>query len=136
MILAISLASATATTLKGRRAKSAISHRGAFSLPFTPQDRRRATNKERAERRIPHLRYAAEPFLAAARMGLWRQSQPGGEVTAGFESFGIRDQRFDGSRRDAPTHGIVISRRMSSSGFTSPTIPRSSLSIWRVNAWI
>ena len=35
MILAILLASAIATTLKGRRAKSAISHRGAFSLPFT-----------------------------------------------------------------------------------------------------
>lgn len=54
MILAILLASATATTLKGRRAKSAISH----------------------------------------------QSQRRGEVTAGFKSFGIRDERFDRSRRD------------------------------------
>lgn len=35
MILVILLASATATTVKGRRAKSAISHLGAFSLPFT-----------------------------------------------------------------------------------------------------
>lgn len=35
MILAILLASAIATTLKGRRAKSATSHRGALSLPFT-----------------------------------------------------------------------------------------------------
>ncbi|WP_292326076.1 hypothetical protein, partial [Mesorhizobium sp.] len=35
MILAILLASAIATTLKGRRAKSATSHGGALSLPFT-----------------------------------------------------------------------------------------------------
>ena len=35
MIRAILLASATATTLKGRRAKSPISHCGALSLPFT-----------------------------------------------------------------------------------------------------
>ena len=40
MIRAILLASATATTLKGLRAKSPISHRGALSLPFA----RRRTN--------------------------------------------------------------------------------------------
>lgn len=66
-----------------------------------------------------HFRHAAEPFLAAARIGLRRQSQPGGEVTAEFESFGIRDQRFDGSRCDRSNDrncrpwavGILVTRR-------------------------
>ena len=93
MMRAILLASATATTLKGRRANRAISHWGALSLPRdVPQDRSRAKDQQGAERWIAHFRYPAQPLLAAARMGPRCQSQPGGEVTAGLEPVGIWNQ--------------------------------------------
>lgn len=60
MILAILLASATATTLKGRRAKSAISHRGAFSLPFTRRKTDVAPQTSVSAKPIPLLQNSNE----------------------------------------------------------------------------
>ena len=72
MIRAILLASATATTLKGRLARSALSHGGALALPLMSQDRSGAKYEKGAQHRIAHLRDPAEPLLATARMGLRR----------------------------------------------------------------
>ncbi|WP_247542889.1 hypothetical protein [Bradyrhizobium sp. 146] len=136
MIAEILLASATAATLKGRRAKSAISHRGAFSLTFTRRktDVAPQTSGERSVG-LPIFDMPPSRCLPPLEWGFGISPSQAAKVTAGFESFGVRDKRFDESRL-APTPGIVISRRISSPRFTSPTIPRSSLLTWRVNAWI
>lgn len=69
MILIILFASAMANTLKGRRAKSAISHRGAFSLRFTRGETGFAPQTSSKRSVGFAIRYAVEPFLAAARNG-------------------------------------------------------------------
>ena len=137
MIRAILLASATATTLKGRLARSAVSHdRARASLrairrtDVAPMTRRVRSSglpifEMRPDRSLPPLEWGlgANPSQAAK----WRPDlNPPGSGTSDLMVAAVM----------APTPGIVVRRRMSSSRFASVTIERSSLSIWSAKASI
>ena len=70
-------------------------------------------------------------------MGLWRQSEPGGEVTAGFEAVWIRDQRLDIGRCDRsyarnccqPPHVLITLRFGDDRSFEFVDLPRQCLDL-------
>jgi hypothetical protein len=62
-------------------------------------------NQETTDITVAALRYASEPFLAAAGVLSGNQPKPGRQLTPGVELRGIADRRDQGRGRDHPDTG-------------------------------
>src|SRR5689334_3894220 len=89
---AILLASATAATLAGRRSskRQPWTMRGSVRLGVSDHGQG-SDGQQRAQVAVPMLGDAAEPFLAAARVLLRDQADPGSQIPARLEGLRIGD---------------------------------------------
>src|SRR5258705_7420235 len=100
---AILLASATATTLKGRRARSCVSqgYFPGFSLG-APQHSDRSNDENAPQVAISLLGDRSELLLAPGRILPRHQPDPGREIASRPEDSRVRHRRHDRSRPDNP----------------------------------
>ena len=73
------------------------------AAPHGPaDDSHGARDQQSSQIALAHLRYPAEPRLAAGRVLAWHQSKPGGEVAAATEALHRRREGLDRHRADRP----------------------------------
>ena len=108
-IRAILLASATAATFVGRRSINRASH-GRFRavLSRVPDDSHGAGDQQPSQVAIALFGDTAEPILAAGRMLLGHQSDPGGEIAPGAERLPIADLGNQGGGHNRADAGDLL----------------------------
>src|SRR5438067_4005533 len=100
---AILLASATATTLKGRRARSCVSQGYLPGILLgAPQHSDRPDDKNAPQVAVSLLGDRSELLLAPGRILPRHQSDPGRKIASRPEDSRVRHRRHDRSRPDNP----------------------------------